>query len=162
MKESEFRNTLIEALRWHKFQIIRVHPGARQLITGGFIHGPEVGTFDYVIGYPKDGTYLLAFMEAKQGRDSLNPDQIRFARNISKIGIPWLVASDTADVDEWIKDYRFHGKLKNIECVFDENKVFVPPVHRAKRAKMDAATVQAFNRWADKREAMDKLQNPPF
>lgn len=156
MLESTFRHPIQECLAWHKFEIVRVHAGQRQLANGGWIIGPPVGTFDYTIGYLKDGVYLLAYLEAKQGRDKLNVDQIRFARRVNALGIPWLVATGVADVELWIKDIAYHGPLEAIEEVFS-NKVFVPTAIRRGRQKLTMATMHEYNRWADKKVSTEGL-----
>ena len=57
MKESDYRRPILDALAYHLCEIIRAHPGRRQLADGGWIVGPAVGTFDYTVGIPVDGVY---------------------------------------------------------------------------------------------------------
>lgn len=161
MLESDFRRPIHDCLAWHKFEIIRVHAGQRQLNTGGWIQGPPIGTFDYVLGYPKDGVYLLAYLEAKQGRDKLNVDQIRFARRISLIGIPWLIATGVSDVERWIKDIAYHGPTDAIADVFSDDQ-FIPSQIRRKKQKMTMHTLIEHDAWMRKKESDNRSKQPPL
>jgi hypothetical protein len=119
---------------------------AQNALTGSWIHGASPGTSD-LITHTKDGAVL--YIEMKSSKGIPNPEQIKFLREVHRLGLRWVIAQGIDDVKKALEDKDYHGLERCTKHILDTTKKFIPTQTKTKgrNTKMSFATMTEFDCW---------------
>lgn len=159
MKESPIQAAIKGYLQRKGCLVLRQNSGIIQdARSGSWIHLQVAGTPDLLVGIPKNGSFILGWIETKRSRGGvLSDDQVRELRKYHAMGIPWLVADCVDDAESWISDLSYHGGERYTKDVLSDRERFVFDKKRPKNAKLSTNDMFQYNLWSKKTQQPSKL-----
>lgn len=61
-----------------------------------------IGTYDFMV-CPRKG-FSVGWIETKQAKGKLRPEQVEFRDKVAELGHPTVTAESVADVYKWLKE----------------------------------------------------------
>lgn len=152
MKESPIQEAIKHLLQWKGCIVLRMNSGIIQDARSmAWVHLQKAGTPDLLVGIPKDGNFIIGWIETKRSRGGrLSDDQVRELRAYHAKGVPWLVADCVEDAERWLSDLSYHGAEKYTKDVLSDKERFIFEKKRPKSAKLNTSDLFQYALWAKK------------